>query len=161
MACKIIIILVLLIFATNAAPKVLNDYQRLNGRYSWLNKRLYNHIRISSAEFRVPAELICAVIQHESRGRNIRSRMNHDGTRDYGYMQVNSVHGRASDLYNYKYNIKFGTWYLSKCLKKSRGNIRNACRYYNAGINSSKRKYKNWKYIDRIYADYKILRRNR
>ena len=129
--------------------------------YPWMKKNIYNYIsfycKYWSKNYKIDEELVYALIQHESGGKNIRGRKNRNGSRDHGIMQINEVHSPndVTRLYNCKINIKIGIWYLSLCIKKSKGNIKEACRMYNQGLYGKKWKYKNWKYVKRIIKDYK------
>jgi len=110
-------------------------FYRLSLEYKWLTQELYYTITKYSKKYNVDKVLICALIQHESNGRNVRSRRNRNGSRDYGLMQINQIHSPKNiyALNNKDTNIRIGVWYLSKCLRKSRGNIKRACIFYNAG----------------------------
>lgn len=137
------------------SKKEFLKYSYLVKCFSWLKYDTFIIIRKNAKKYKVPIELICAVIQHESGGKNIRSRRNYNGSRDYGLMQINSVHvSDCKTLYNIRKNIRIGSWYLSKCLKKAKGNVKEACRMYNGGLHNKRWKYKNWKYVNRIYRDY-------
>ena len=50
----------------------LTKYDRIASYYSWMNPILYFHIKKSCIKYKVKEELVCAVIQRESKGRNIR-----------------------------------------------------------------------------------------
>ena len=151
-----------------------NRCTRLHDYYKWMDMDIYNNVIRYSNKYGVSPELICAVIQSESGGRQFaKSRM---GAR--GLMQVMEVHKHSvlpvSVLYIKQYNIGLGTWYLRKCLKKApyvkisrrdkvryQGVIKEACRMYNSGIGRKRLGYKNWKYTDKIYRDYIKTRRSR
>jgi len=169
----LVYILIIIFIDYNVAHSriyVISNYDKLSYYYSWMNPTLYYHIRRNSIRYKVPEELICAVIQHESRGKIFAK--SPVGAR--GVMQVMPVHAGKSHpkiLYKVKVNVQLGTWYLSECLKKARhvkiskkdkvkqyqGIIKESCRMYNSGIARKRSVYKNWKYTERIYADYRNL----
>lgn len=136
----------------NLSQKQIIEKEKLFKKYSWLNSRLYNLYKCRSIEYKVPLTLALSLINAESKGKNIISKKNKNGTRDYGRMQINSVHklNNPRKLLNDKINSKYGFWYLSKCFNKSIGNIPYAIRMYNQGLNGKKKHYKNWKYIEKI-----------
>jgi soluble lytic murein transglycosylase-like protein len=133
-------------------------------QYPWLNVEIYEIIlyycRYWEKNYKIDEKLVFALIQHESGSycRNDLSKMTRVISRSgaIGICQIMPFHAKnPNDLCNPNFNIKKGIWYLSLCMKKSNGNIRNACRMYNAGLNNKIWKYKNWAYINRIEKDYK------
>ena len=124
--------------------------------HSWLTERLYDLYVERSIQYEVPLKLALSVVEAESNGRKIISRMNRNGTRDYGRFQINSIHmpKNPKKLLNDYYNSEYGFWYLSKCLEKSKGNISETIRMYNQGINGNKKHYRNWRYVEKILICY-------
>jgi hypothetical protein len=179
----IIIFILLFLWGTAFPSDYGNRYIHLRDYYKWMNPKLYLHIVKNSVKYNVSEELISAVIKHESNGKNIRHKKNRDGTYDYGVAGINEVNLRDGIykgkghkiLLTYKYNIEICAYKLNKALKKARyvkiskkdkvkeyqGIIKEACRMYNQGLNGRRYRYNNWKYTERIYADYKTLRRSR
>ena len=125
--------------------------------YKWLTDELYTLYYSRSRQYSVSMDLALAVIQGESGGKNIRShKRNRNKTHDYGRMQINSIHSKDNPelLLNDIYNSKYGFYYLSKCIIKSKGNNQEAVRFYNQGINGKRYKYNNWKYVNKILKYY-------
>jgi soluble lytic murein transglycosylase-like protein len=157
----VLLIITFLPFTMNPDIEVKEDrdFLKLAGQYKWLDVNIYNIINEKAKKYKIDKELVCAVIQYESGDycRNNLKKMRVVVSRSgaIGPMQIMSFHTKNPKLlYNLKFNIEKGTWYLSVCLKKSKGNIREACRMYNAGVNSKRWKYKNWAYVNRIEKSY-------
>lgn len=154
----ILVILLFLFFGMNtrtSAIQIKSDYIVAYIKYQWINWELYSHIKHYAQKYNLPPLLICSVIHRESKGKKyVRGK---DG--EYGYCQIMPVHFRSRKI-SYKlrfepeHNIRLGCWYMAKAMKKSKGNIIDACRMYNAGLNSKKHRYRNWKYPKDIYNDY-------
>ena len=122
--------------------------------YEWLTPELYGTIKESSEKYGHDQALICALIHVESRGRNIVSRVNRNGTRDYGLCQINSVH-RPHDpgaFLDPAVNIEMGCKFLRYCRDRG-GNIYEAVRMYNAGPNS--KVTHNHIYVVRVLDNYR------
>ena len=109
-----------------------------------------------SIEYDIPIELALCLIDAESSGRKIISRKNRNGTRDYGRFQINSCHmpDNPRQLLNDTVNSKYGFSYLKKCLLKSSGNLKEAIRMYNQGLNGTRKYYKNWNYVEKVLMCY-------
>jgi len=135
------------------------DFSFLRKHFNWVTPKLYKYIIKYSELRQISPILICSIIQYESNGRNVISKKNRNKSRDYGYMQINSCHVESNprQLLNIDTNIRIGSWYIKKCLKKSKGNIQEAVRMYNAGLNSKRKKYKNWAYVYRITNKYNSI----
>lgn len=133
----------------------------LSLQYDWMNEKLYNIIKKYSTKYDIDYRLVCAVIDTESKGRNITSRKeNNDGTRDHGIMQINEKNigyyfKTIDDFYNIDKNIKFGCKYLSDAYEKS-GYYKSTIRLYNQGLNGKKHRYNNWKYVTKVIRKYYI-----
>lgn len=140
----------------NSSQKQINNKRALFKKYSWLNYRLYNLYKYRSIQYKVPLDLAICIVDTESKGRNVISKKNKNGTRDYGRMQINSVHMPIcpTKLLNDKINSRIGFWYLSKCYRKSRGYLPDCIRYYNQGLNGKKKKYRNWRYVRKVLICY-------
>jgi Transglycosylase SLT domain len=136
----------------NCIEKCELDYQVLRKKYKWLKPGLYNLYKKRAAEYRIPLNLALAVIHAESRGKNVISKKNKNGSRDWGRMQVNSIHMKRNPrlLLNDKINSRVGFWYLSAAYKKSGYNLKETVRLYNQGLAGKRSNYKNWKYVTSI-----------
>ena len=113
----------------------------------------------------VDLAFIVSIIDAESYGRNIIGRRNRNGTRDYGIMQVNGVHEPKNPrkLLNISYNLQKGVGYIKYCTNKSvkrygKAEIKTIARLYNQGANGSEKRYKNWKYVEKVYNNYKRVK---
>lgn len=142
-------------------PKVaydpIIDFYRLKKQYSWLTPEIYYSLYQENLRYdNVSIDLGCALIQSESGDycRNnvycMKNVVSYAGA--HGLMQIMPVHhkGARSDLFNTQLNIYYGMGYLSKCITLARGDKREALRFYNAGPASSRKKYKNWWYVNAI-----------
>lgn len=138
-----------------ASREAKNDYSALRTHYQWMTPQLFRIIDTSSKKHGIDPHLISAVIHAESRGQNVVSRVNKNGTRDYGYCQINSVHRpeQPESFLDPETNIDMGCRFLSYCMKKG-GNDYEAVRMYNAGPNSRPGKSKNQKYVLKVLAAY-------
>jgi len=145
----------------------MNEFVELSSHYTWINSINYKIIRKNAIKHDVPIELVCAVIQAESNGRNIRSSKNSNGTRDHGYMQINEIHlqskyfNHINDFYDINKNIEFGCIYLKKCLTKATVNdiisYTDAIRMYNQGLSGERHKYKNYNYVLKVYRNFVVI----
>lgn len=139
------------------------SYKRYKQNYQWLTKSIYIYVRDESKKYDISISLIFAIIDVESQGRNIISKKNKNGSKDYGLMQVNSVHEKyPRKLLNIKYNIKKGISYLNDCFNMSQKryghvHITTIIRLYNQGFNGKVKYYKNWKYVDKIYNNWRKI----
>ena len=140
----------------STTPSRLFKKNVLMESHSWLDDKLYNLYKSQSEKYKVPIEIAISVVQVESHGKNVVSRKNSNGTRDYGFFQINSVHkpDNPRKLLDHLENSKFGFWYLSQCLKKSHGHLPEAIRMYNGGLNNNRKYYKNWAYEQKILKNY-------
>ena len=134
-------------------------YIETKQKYSWLKEHFFIYLSNKCLQKNVDIHLALAIIDTESDGRNIVSRKNRNGTRDYGYFQVNSVHMSDTPLklLNYITNIDYGVSYLSQCLKKAKGQKILACVYYNGGMNCNVKRYltrKTGNYPLKVYSTY-------
>jgi soluble lytic murein transglycosylase-like protein len=153
---SLIISLVFLFSCSNKKIEYINHFDSpLFEKYKWLSYDLYLDIVTICKKYNVNTIIICAIINAESRGRNIISKKNKNGTKDYGIMQINSIHlsNNPRQLLNRKLNIEYGIKYLIKCYNRSNKNLKTTIRFYNQGYNGKKHKYKNWKYVNKIYND--------
>jgi len=125
--------------------KTLDNYKFAKYNFKWITKDFYFYLDNKCRQYGIDPLFALSIAQRESNGKNIVSRKNRNGTRDWGYFQVNGTHlpkNKRHQLLNYKTNINKAMWYLNLCLKKSRGNKKLACIYYNAGLNCKVYKYK-------------------
>jgi soluble lytic murein transglycosylase-like protein len=133
--------------------------------YPWLDRNLYDIIRIYSAEHGVDHLLVLAVIQAESNGYILATgkpvTYNKNGEkvtyRARGYMQVMPFHVNypADLLYIPHNNIDKGTYILANSLRLSKGNLYTALKNYNSGPASA---YYDWDYIRKIVTYYQRTR---
>ena len=127
------------------------DYKIVRNRFRWVKRDFYEHLQKRCKLYDIDIFFALSIAQVESGGKNVVSKKNRNGTMDYGIFQVNSVHGIHR---GYKKNIDIAMWYLRKCLKKSRGNKKIACIYYNCGLNCNLKSYKK-DYPRRVMDVYK------
>jgi len=129
-------------------------YYEYEEQFKWLDKDLYYLIQSKSRKYNLDIRWVCSIIKAESNGKNIRSKYaNPNGTYDWGIMQINEVHIRGANpriLLEKPLNIELGTWYLSRCLKRAKGNYMTATRMYNQGMNGNEALYTNWKYVSNV-----------
>ena len=143
-------------------------YFQFKAYYNWLNTDLYLISQNAAHKNNIPVDLIFAVINSESGGQNIRSRIaNSDGTFDHGIAQINEVHlgshefETINDFYNLEKNINFAAFYLRRAMEKSLEqdkviDYRTVIRLYNQGLNGQKKFYphKQWEYVLNVYYDF-------
>jgi soluble lytic murein transglycosylase-like protein len=134
-------------------------FQKLSQQYKWINLFVYDIILENAKKYNLEIKLICALIQEESGTycnnnlRHMKKVISYAGA--IGIMQVMYFHfDNPAQGKVLRHNIKKGCWYLKKSLKKAKGNIREACRFYNAGLGSIRDKYKGWAYVYRIERNY-------
>lgn len=151
----------IILIEENATYKINKKY------YPWMTQEVQQHIKYCtdywSSIYQVDDKLIYALIRDESAkacGNNFKKMekvVSKAGA--IGIMQLMPVHAKnpknPKEFYDWKENIKKGTWYFARSMRKSKGNIKTACRYYNAGLNSKEENYKNWKYVNNIHTNYK------
>lgn len=140
---------------TDQTVQIEKEFYKLQQKYTWLDFSTYRIILQNSIRYTIEPAYVCAVIQYESGdycANNLPDMIkviSWAGAR--GIMQVMPFHSDTPDeLLTAKGCIKKGCWYLSKCLKKGKGNIREAARMYNAGLFNIRSNYKNWAYVNRI-----------
>lgn len=137
------------------------NFEAYNQKFPWLKgkKWLFSLYVKRSRQYGVPLKLALSLITYESGGRNVISRKNRNGTRDYGRMQINSVHMPRNPraLLNDWVNSQKGFWYLGAAMKKAHGNIYTAVRLYNQGLAGKHWKYRNWGYVNNIVKKYRSV----
>ena len=155
----LILILVCIPTISGSSELNLSKKEKILNRYSWMSKKLYNLYQKRSKQYNVPIKLAISVIKAESNGKVVKSRKNKNGTRDWGRFQINAVHmpNNPKKLLDDKINSKYGFWYLSLCLKKSKGYLKHAIRMYNQGLAGKEYKYKNWQYVNNVLKEYRII----
>lgn len=157
------------IFFDNHTEKLSNDYAYYNMKkhFVWLDKPIYYFIKEQSAKKNISPILICSIIHWESaaacnynlkRMRVVKSRAG-----AIGLMQIMPVHAQIRNrpvkkLKEPFFNIRCGVDYLDLCIKKSKGNLKEALRMYNQGINAKRYKYKNWKYVFRVIKKFNSVK---
>lgn len=141
----------------------INTYTKLSRQYNWLNRDLFYIINYEGLNNGIDAAFICAIIDAETEGKNVVSKKNRDGSRDYGIMQFNSKNIKKGDEWKFlipMHNIKYGVAELRECISASSGKIDDTIRFYNQGKNGKKEKYKNWKYVQKVFNNYDISLRS-
>ncbi len=133
-------------------------YKYLSTKIEWLTPDYYLIVKNTTKKYDVEMDLALSLVEIESNGKNVVSRLNKNGTRDYGRFQVNSVHEKDNPkkLLNDGYNTNVAINYLSKCIDKASGNYFYAIRFYNAGLNCSKN-VNNVEYIIKVLNFYYSL----
>jgi len=120
----------------------------------------------AAATWKVPKELIQAVIWVESRG-NPKAKRYEKAIDDYSYglMQVTystakylGYKGPPEGLLDVKTNLHYGTYYLAKQLMRYEGDVAKAVAAYNAGsAQYVGKKFKNQSYVDKVLKAYWAL----
>lgn len=151
--------LILCMVGHNSYLPQKSDFSYYQSRYNWLNIEIYHTIKYYANNYKIPEKLVYSVIQKESGDycKNNLTKMlkvkSYAGA--IGICQIMPFHvNNYKELYDFKTNIRIGCSYLSKCLNRSNGNIIEACRMYNAGMNSKRWRYKNWNYVIKVCKDY-------
>ena len=122
--------------------KFVDEYKPMKNSFTWVKKDFYFHLQNTCKKYNIDPLFALSIAQAESGGRNVVSKRNKNGTRDFGIFQVNSVwEKRTYLLLDYKINTNIAIAYLKQCLKKSKGDKYMACVYYNAGLNCNVKKY--------------------
>ena len=143
--------------------RILDEYSFAKDNFKWVKKKFYYYLDYKCMKKKIDPIFALAIAQTESGGKNVISRKNRNGSRDYGRFQVNSVHmpKRPRKLLNYKINIDKAMYYLGLALKKAKGDLGLACIYYNAGLNCNVGKYRRskklMKYPKKILRIYRSL----
>lgn len=137
-----------------------NEYKRLKTRFTWLEKDVYDFIKIEAEKKDVDPVMIMSVIQIESGNtcKNNLERMKRirGEAGEYGAMQVMGYHAKnPDDLKDWKFNTITGIGYFKGGLEIAHGDIRVAVRLYNQGHAGKWQDYKNWKYVARVIRKYK------
>ena len=135
------------------------QFVNMKQKYEWLNKDIFTIIIREAKVNDLKPSYIASIITVESKGKNIPShRINRDGSRDFGPMQLNNKHLKQNEdpriLHNPQITIARGCRYLKECLVKADGNKAIASRLYNQGKNGKQMYYRNWAYVDRVFSNY-------
>ena len=134
------------------------QFVKMKQKYEWLNKDLFTTVLRESRRNDLRTHLMMSLIQVESGGKNVISRMNKNLTRDYGIMQINSSNLNKNEdvriLMNPQINIAKGCAYFRFCLDIANQDKSIAIRFYNSGPNGKKHLYRNWAYVDRVFGNY-------
>lgn len=146
-------------FTMQQEQKIDYEYIKLSKQYKWINHFVYDIISENARNYNLDKKLICALIQEESGTycnnnlRKMKKVISYAGA--IGIMQVMPFHfDNPTKGKVLRFNIAKGCWYVKKSLQKAKGNIREACRFYNAGLNSVRKEYKGWAYVYRIERNY-------
>lgn len=113
------------------------------------------YVRDSSEKYGIEANLIHAIILHESKGRVYAK----GDAGEFGLMQILPANLNDKELLNPfepENNIEAGTRYLKKCFDRYK-NMDRAISCYNMGINS---KFRNEAYTNNVKLYYEKLRNN-
>jgi hypothetical protein len=126
------------------------------------NKDVWEFTKNEAENEDVDPMLVFSIMQHETGGycgnnwKCMQKAVSRAGAR--GPMQIMPFHApNPDDLFNWKYNIKKGIWYIKACMEASGGNIIDTARRYNQGIYGNPKKYRNWKYAYRIRNKYRSV----
>jgi len=140
--------------------KINYEYRFLKKCFPWLNEKVYIVIKEESESHNIDPKYLMSVIQYESgdychnNWDQMQIVVSHAGA--IGVCQIMPFHTRhPKKLYDWRYNISKGAWYLGQCLKSSDGNTREAARKYNQGLYGKRWKYRNWAYVNKISRKYK------
>lgn len=126
-------------------------YDEIKPEFPWLTQSIFYIIYFTSRYNSIDPRYVCSVIHYESYDPKHRPTLDKmlraispSGAR--GLMQVMPYHyrGPAKHLERPSLNIRLGTKYLRRCLRKSQGDIIEASRMYNAGLNNKRERYRNW-----------------
>ena len=121
------------------------------------------HSYYISKKYDIPLELTLSIISVESNFTNVISRKNRNGSRDYGYMQINNfAHPEVSSkrLMKIEINIEVGVKYLQYCLKVSNNDLATAVKMYNAGVSRIKKGIvpkSTQKYCSKVLNSYNMM----
>lgn len=117
----------------------------------------------------VPLDILLAVSFTESSFRHSSRNKNHNGTADYGLMQINSIWAKEAHKYGYQWskikknactNIMFGSLIL-KNNKKRLGSWASAVGAYNAGFaNTAKAKKRRLRYYKKVLRNRALAKRH-
>lgn len=148
MKFKIIIVSILICYSYISPSiaynnmKFIEDFKFAKYNFKWVKKDFYRYLDYKCYKKNIDPLFMLSLAQVESRGRNIISKKNKNGSFDTGFFQINSVHSdKPKELLNYKKNINKAVWYMNLCIKKAKGDKKLACVYYNAGLNCNVKKY--------------------
>lgn len=92
----------------------------------------------AGARYNIPPLLLKNIAQIESSLNPNAIRLNHNGTKDYGLMQINSIHFRRlsqwgineNNIMHPKINIFVGSWLLSEHIKERGFNLQAIGNYH-------------------------------
>jgi soluble lytic murein transglycosylase-like protein len=137
--------------------------------YKWLTPRIFIAIYNNSKKFDLKIDYILGLIKEESHGSP--SAISHSNAR--GLMQVIGKYhykkGNVNDLHNIELNVYLGCKYFKQQLNSTKGDLKEALRYYNAGPKSDRASYKNWnnyvypiikhsKYTSKLKSNWMVIR---
>lgn len=97
-----------------------------------------NYFEEAGHYYNIPPLLLKNIAQIESAGNPNAVRINDNGTKDYGLMQINSIHLRTlsqwgineGNIMNPKINIYAGSWLLSRHIKEGGFNLQSIGNYH-------------------------------
>lgn len=104
-----------------------------------LSKELQEFIYDKCKEYEVDYKLILAIIKTESNFKSGTTNKNSNGSRDHGYMQINSIHKKEfakqgfTDMHDAHQNIEYGIKYFADLYHKFNGNEHYSLSSYNRG----------------------------
>ena len=121
----------------------------LRNEFPKLTREIYFSVYETSRIYHIDPVIILSIIKYESNFNQYA--ISPKGA--CGLMQVMPVHNvHKKDIFDCYVNIQLGTKYFIYCYTKSRGDLHEAIRMYNAGAFSDARAYKNWKYVYSVYT---------
>lgn len=141
-------VLLIMVISFPAALEVGNDYSRFmeyaHTTYPWMSEERCEVIYQVASHENVDPWAIAAIIDAESRGT--RRAVSCSGAR--GMMQIMPFWvSNPRRLFNEQYNIRLGTRIFKNYLKRAKGNMVRALKFYERGPGGSGY---NWPYIYRI-----------
>lgn len=129
--------------------------ERLSNYYSKMTMKDYRLIKKYAPLLKCEnnVEIICALIEHETRGTWSNTITSHKGAVGKGQlMPATAKWLKCTDITDAEQNIKASITYLEYCRKKANGNIDLALMMYHAGHNS--KKYSNQYYVEAVKRHY-------
>lgn len=98
------------------------------------------YFQTAGAYYNIPPLLLKNIAKIESAGNPNAIRLNDNGTRDYGLMQINSIHFKRlsqwgineRNILDPKINIYAGSWLLSEHIKNHGFNLQAVGNYHSA-----------------------------
>lgn len=118
-------------------------------KYLWLHSLLFtlisagvedykNYFQEAGTHYNIPPLLLENIASIESGGNPTAIRINNNGTKDYGLMQINTIHLKRLSIWGInernildpKINIYAGSWLLSEHIKEKGFNLQAIGNYH-------------------------------